>query len=349
MRCTLLGGLCAFCLLLTISIVIILLSQSSSCPLGTFRCLGNDSEIGVCLPRRLLCDNRPDCPDGSDEDPLKCSDNYGELQSFVNVVSENPGPESTTVPATVSPFFANCSAKAYPRGCTCQNRTWLFCLNLDLMLVPQVEARLSRLVLMNNSIRRLSVQDLEGYDLEFIRLEDNLLEVIEDDALSHQRNLTKLVVYGKNVVATFFLLVFVSDNKESNNKEKETNAGWQQTIGPLCEHLSRTGSFEVALFVSQPVGQHDEHESLSSSDIVTLAGLVSQRLGSRIGQCLPTFGLALGSLSERKSNSDDTEQYGGLFNQPDSIGSEAQFQFNFIQTQFQFEKFTRMPSSFYPD
>lgn len=167
----------------------------SSCPLGTFRCLGNDSEIGVCLPRRLLCDNRPDCPDGSDEDPLKCcellfirvrfftplissagravkqirailapewgqsiaqraaavsrhnfflfyfivpasstsscplhasligilffffflsfpmriiADNYGELQSFVNVVSENPAPESTTVPATVSPFFANC-------------------------------------------------------------------------------------------------------------------------------------------------------------------------------------------------------------------------------------------------
>lgn len=168
----------------------------SSCPLGTFRCLANDSEIGVCLPRRLLCDNRPDCPDGSDEDPLKCceflficvrffpidqlcgscsqtypchfgaemgainrspcscciaskllffifsilscrqfplpavpfthrwwnlffffflsfsmriiADNYGELQSFVNVVSENPAPESTTVPATVSPFFANC-------------------------------------------------------------------------------------------------------------------------------------------------------------------------------------------------------------------------------------------------
>ncbi|XP_046456319.1 relaxin receptor 2-like isoform X1 [Daphnia pulex] len=199
MRCTLLGGLCAFCLLLTISIVIILLSQSSSCPLGTFRCLGNDSEIGVCLPRRLLCDNRPDCPDGSDEDPLKCSDNYGELQSFVNVVSENPAPESTTVQATVSPFFANCSAKAYPRGCTCQNRTWLFCLNLDLMSVPTVEARLSRLVLMNNSIKRLSAKDLEGYDLEFIRLEDNLLEVIEDDALSHQRNLTKLMLGGNKL------------------------------------------------------------------------------------------------------------------------------------------------------
>ena len=29
-------------------------------------------------------------------------------------------------------------------------------------------------------------------------------------------------VYGKNVVATFFLLLFVYDNKESNNKEKET-------------------------------------------------------------------------------------------------------------------------------
>lgn len=44
----------------------------SSCPLGTFRCLGNDSVSGVCLPRRLLCDNRPDCPDGSDEDDYKC-------------------------------------------------------------------------------------------------------------------------------------------------------------------------------------------------------------------------------------------------------------------------------------
>ena len=75
-----------------------------------------------------------------------------------------------------------------------------------------------RRVLMNNSIRRLSAQDLEGYDLEVMwvhsqhvcnnvriiffayfifyyeyrRLDDNLLVVIGDDALSHQRNLSKL-------------------------------------------------------------------------------------------------------------------------------------------------------------
>lgn len=232
----------------------------SSCPLGTFRCLGNDSEIGVCLPRRLLCDNRPDCPDGSDEDPLKCCEflfirvRFFSHWSVLRVVQSNisvpfwrrnGGNQSLTVQLlyrvktfvfyffhfivpTISTsscplhaslmesfllllfifFYADNSwqlrrapivcqrcvgesgsgidhrpshrlsllrqllwvvgwypskkpiiyfflllfflygttaAKAYPRGCTCQNRTWLFCLNLDLMLVPQVEARLSRL------------------------------------------------------------------------------------------------------------------------------------------------------------------------------------------------------------
>lgn len=36
-------------------------------------------------------------------------------------------------------------AKTYPPGCTCRYRTWLFCLDLDLISVPQVGARLSRL------------------------------------------------------------------------------------------------------------------------------------------------------------------------------------------------------------
>ncbi|XP_057369239.1 relaxin receptor 2-like [Daphnia carinata] len=252
MRCTLLGGLCIFCLLLAISIVIILLSQSSSCPLGTFRCLGNDSigQIGVCLPRRLLCDGRADCPDGSDEDPYDCADSHGELQSFINDEPDNLT-ESTTPAATISPFFMDCLVEAYPPGCTCRNRTWLFCLDLDLISVPQVRARLSRLVLMNNSISRLSATDLESYDLEFMRLEDNLLEMIDGNALNEQRNLTTLILGGNKLLdlsaSTFQGLerlqwLFLDHNQLSNISMKVfrplTSLRWldlshnQLTLGP---------------------------------------------------------------------------------------------------------------------
>lgn len=55
----------------TVALFCVLFRTDASCPAGTFRC--SASTRGVCLPRRLMCDGRVDCPDGSDENAYNCS------------------------------------------------------------------------------------------------------------------------------------------------------------------------------------------------------------------------------------------------------------------------------------
>ncbi|KAI8046332.1 hypothetical protein M5D96_002534 [Drosophila gunungcola] len=111
------------------------------CPTGSFACDNGT----LCVPRRQICDSRPDCADSSDEHPVECGLLYGskeiadkivrsaiekKQQRLISAVSNASGVDLSppAVPRNQSlTLNMTCDIVTYPKTCQCGQKTILFC------------------------------------------------------------------------------------------------------------------------------------------------------------------------------------------------------------------------------
>ncbi|XP_030374368.1 relaxin receptor 2 [Scaptodrosophila lebanonensis] len=124
------------------------------CPSGSFACDNGT----MCVPQRQMCDNRPDCQDGSDEHPVECGLLYGSKEIADKIVrnaiekqkQQQQGLLTIFKPSLDSNITANLT---YPKNCQCGQRSILYCGRYaKLRRWPRISAEVTNLIIIRNNL-----------------------------------------------------------------------------------------------------------------------------------------------------------------------------------------------------
>ncbi|XP_017143235.1 relaxin receptor 2 [Drosophila miranda] len=163
-------GVCLMTVVMLLSALIFYLSLGP-CPSGSFACDNGT----LCVPQRQMCDNRPDCADGSDEHPVECGLLYGSKEIADKIVrnaiekkqqqqlqlQQQNQSNASTVDASPPAVTRNqsqtmnwtCGIVTYPRSCRCGQGTTLYCgIYAKLRRWPRISVEVTNLIIIRNNL-----------------------------------------------------------------------------------------------------------------------------------------------------------------------------------------------------
>ncbi|XP_017052302.1 relaxin receptor 2 [Drosophila ficusphila] len=160
-------GVCLMTVVLFLAAVIFYLSMGP-CPTGSFACDNGT----LCVPRRQMCDSRPDCADSSDEHPVECGLLYGskeiadkivrnaiekKQQRLISATASNASGVDLAPPAVPRnqslTLNMTCDIVTYPKTCQCGQGTILYCGRYaKLRRFPRTSSEVTNLIIIRNNL-----------------------------------------------------------------------------------------------------------------------------------------------------------------------------------------------------
>ncbi|XP_068158067.1 relaxin receptor 2 [Drosophila tropicalis] len=209
-------GICLITIVLVLAMVIFYLSLGP-CPAGTFACATTQSQ---CVPQRQMCDKRPDCADGSDENPVECGLLYGSKEIADKIVRDaiekkqrftltgtNLSIAITALPPVTirnqtqsMNLNMTCDIITYPRTCQCGQGTILYCGRYaKLRRWPRVSMEVTNLIIIRNNLTLREHLFSNLTRLQKLTLKYNNISHVPFDSFSGLSRLERLEVSHNNI------------------------------------------------------------------------------------------------------------------------------------------------------